>query len=199
MLGGGRPSGYAARQPWTEDDVDRDERDEVDLVAELREAVERRVPDDVMVRETDDGFAVGFRHPFEDRIGSTQGQVRSWAMVRCDPATMTLRIEDMRFSAGTDRLTGKVGVAGFRGRENAVRSVAVYAPGPDGEPVLVERQVQRTSTLHGAVRGPAAELGWHEKQPLSATVGKVVGAIAGAGALLTLVVLGVLALTGRLG
>lgn len=179
--------------------MDGDERDEVDLVAELREAVERRAPDDVLVRETDDGFAVGFRHPFEDGVGSTRGQVRSWALVHCDGTTMTLRIEDVRLAAGVDRLTGRLVLGGFRGREMVRRSVAVYEPGPDGEPVLVSRQVQRTSTLHETVRGPARELGWREKQPASAIAGLVAAGVAGGGLVIGGVVVAVLALTGRIG
>ncbi|QGQ20771.1 hypothetical protein GC089_18205 [Cellulomonas sp. JZ18] len=179
--------------------MDRDERDEVDLVAELREAVERRVPDDVMVEETDDGFAVGFRHPFEDGIGSTRGWVRSWSMVRCDPTTMTLRIVDMSLSAEVNRFTGSVSASGRTGREKYRRWVEVYERGPDGRMVLVGREEQRSSTLHDAIRGPARELGWQEKQPASAIAGLVAAAVAGGGLVIGGVFVAVMALTGRIG
>lgn len=53
--------------------------------------------------------------------------------------------------------------------------------------------------LHTAIREPAAALGWQERQPTSAVVGKVVAIVAVTGLVNGGLVVGALALAGRLG
>lgn len=170
-----------------------------DLVAELRDEVRRHAPADVVVHDVADGLAVGHALPFETHGAGSATTTRLWAVVRCDPATLTLRIEDVVTALEVDRPDAAVRWSTFRGRAVGTGAVAVYGRRPDGSVGrLGTRRRQGARALHDAVRGPATALGWREAQPLSATVGRVVGLVAGAGAGLTLVALAVLALTGRL-
>ncbi|WP_448630784.1 hypothetical protein [Cellulomonas soli] len=54
------------------------------------------------------------------------------------------------------------------------------------------------TVLHTAIREPAESLGWQEKQPASAVVGKTVAIVTGVGLAVGLIVVAALALTGRL-
>lgn len=170
-----------------------------DLVARLRDEVARRVPDGVEVRDTADGFAVGYLEPLVMRGPDGPTSTCLWALVACDPGSMTLRITDALTGSGTSLVDLEHSVVVFRGRMTGDRRVREYGRLPDGSRGLLREQVHSPGLLHAAIREPAAALGWHERQPASAVVGKVVGVTAGVSVLVAGLVIAVLALTGRLG
>lgn len=172
--------------------------DPAGLVAELRAEVARRVPDDVEVRATDDGFAVAYADAWVTRgpDGVSASALRS--VVRCDPATLTLRIEDVVAGAGVGR-SGRLVRGGFRGQATGSGSRSVYGRRPDGSHGLLTRARGRgPDALHRAIRAAGGELGWQEKQPWSVTVARVAAAVGAGGALVTVLVLALAAATGRL-
>jgi hypothetical protein len=171
--------------------------DPTGLVAELRRRVADVAPDDVVVLPRQDGFDVQYAEELRFR-GTTRTVVSSYrARAQCDPTTMTYQILDSARSVGSGPgpTTWKV----VHGRINEWRRVSVFGMRDDGTVGVVEERKQDTRVLHAAIRGPAAELGWTERQPLTARVGLVVGVIGGVGALVTVVALAVLALMGKFG
>lgn len=178
-----------------------DEPLDADLVAELRDEVARRLPDDVAIRATADGFAVGYPEPLVVPGPDGTNATTLWAHVACDPTTLTFRITDVvrtAQSAPVDTALGR-SVAVQRGRMVGDRRAREHGTLPDGTRGVVREQVHSPRLLHAAVREPAAALGWQERQPVSAVVGKVVGITAGAGVVLSGLVIAALALAGRLG
>lgn len=170
-----------------------------ELVAELRDAVARRIPGDVAVRDRDTGFAVGYPDPLVMSRDADDLPTCLWAYVACDPATLTFRITDVLTGPDRDGFDlGRRSVV-FRGRMTGDRRVREYGTLPDGTRGVVREQVHSPRVLHAAIREPAAELGWHERQPVSAVVGKVVGIASGVAVVLSALVIAVLAVTGRLG
>ena len=165
-------------------------------IREFRQAVSAAAPDELEVTAIADGFDVIYReeltqHGILMRIDSTFRGV-----ITCDPAQRTFTLED-RGITQHQSLTGlRMTVSGFRGRQNATRTVAAWGKQDDGTWGEVSTQTQNTRVIHAAVREPAAALGWTEKQPASATIGKVVAFIAGGGLALAGLTLGVLAIAG---
>lgn len=171
-----------------------------DLVAELREEVARLVPDGVAVRPTPDGFVVGYLEPLVRHRHDGDSVTSLRAEVTCDPATLVLTITDVVAGEALHVDDGvHAGLSLFRGRVSGNRRVREYGRRPDGTWGLLRDQVHSARALHRAIREPAAALGWQEKQPVSATIGKVVGIGAAVAVALAAVVVGVLALAGRLG
>ncbi len=169
------------------------------LVAQLRDEVALLVPDDVVVRPAPDGFAVGYPEPLVRNGPQGARTSHLWAMVACDEATLTYRITDVVTGTDVDFFENSTSAFVFKGRITGDRSVREYGRRPDGTRGLLSEQVHSARALHDAVRVPAAALGWQEKQPASALVGKVVGI--GTVVLIALsgLVVGALALAGRLG
>lgn len=174
--------------------------DDVDLVAELRDAVAQHLPDDVAVRPASDGFAVGYPEPLVMRRAGTRSATCLWADVACDAATMTYTITDV-VTAGDISVVGGLGVSTslFRGRVVGDRRVREYGPRPDGTRGPLREQVHSPRVLHTAVREAATALGWQERQPASAVIGKVVGIGTAVLVLVAGLVVGALALAGRIG
>lgn len=170
-----------------------------ELVVQLRDEVARRVPDDVVVRPAPEGFAVGYPEPLVMRGPDGPTTTHLWAMVACEPTTLTYRITDVL--TGTDVSFFELSRSAFvfRGRITGDRRTREYGTLPDGTRGLLSSQVQSPKVLHTAIREPAAALGWQEKQPASAVVGKVVGIGTAVAVVLAGLVVGVLALMGRLG
>lgn len=173
---------------------------DVDLVAELQDAVAQHLPDDVAVRPAPDGFAVGYPEPLVMRRAGTRSATCLWAEVACDAATMTYTITDV-VTAGDISVVGGLGASAslFRGRIAGDRRVREYGRRPDGTRGLLSEQVHSPRTLHAAVREAASALGWQERQPASAVIGKVVGIGTAALVVVAGLVVGALALAGRLG
>ncbi|GAA3816652.1 hypothetical protein [Cellulomonas soli] len=170
-----------------------------DLVDQLREQVTVQVPHDVDVRPTEDGFAVGYPEPLVMRGPDGPSVSCLWSLVRCEPSTMTFQIVDVVTEGEASWFEGSLTASGFRGRVSGDRSASVYGTLPDGSHGLLEKRVHSAKVLHTAIREPAAALGWQEKQPASAIVGKTVAIVTGIGLLLGLGGVAALALTGRLG
>ncbi|MBX9243751.1 hypothetical protein ICW40_02895 [Actinotalea ferrariae] len=170
-----------------------------ELVVQLRDEVAMRVPDDVVVRPAPDGFAVGYPEPLVMRGPDGPTTTHLWAMVACDPTTLTLTITDL--VTGTDVSFFELSRSAFvfKGRVTGDRRTREYGTLPDGTRGLLSSQVHSPKVLHTAIREAAAELGWQEKQPTSAVVGKAVGIGTAVAVVLAGLVVGVLALTGRLG
>lgn len=167
-------------------------------IREFREAVSAAAPDELEVTAISDGFDVVYRekltqHGIVMRIDSTFRGV-----VTCDPAERTFTIEDRGITQHQSLASLRMSVTGFRGRQNATRTVTAWGKQNDGTWGEVSPQTQDTREIHTAVREPAAALGWTEKQPTSAKVGKVVAYIAGGGLAVGAVVVGVLFLAGVL-
>ncbi|GIG21210.1 hypothetical protein Cch01nite_19340 [Cellulomonas chitinilytica] len=173
-----------------------DEQDE--LVEAFRDAVARRIPDDVQIVPADEGFAVGYPDPL---VMSGRGDTTCtslWSVVRCDPRTMTFTIIDTVTDREVSRFGAGLATGGFRGRVSGDRVVHVYGTRPDGTEGRIGTHVHSARVLHEAIRGPATEQGWVERRPASAIVGLTFGLVAGAGLVVAAVVLGVLFLSGRL-
>lgn len=170
-----------------------------ELVSELRDAVAARVPGDVEVRPAPDGFAVGYPEPLV--MSGPDGPTATclWAMVACDPTTLTYRITDVLTGSDVSFFGLNRSAFVFRGRMVGDRRVRERGTRPDGTRDLLRDQVHSPRVLHTAIREPATALGWQEKQPASAIVGKVVAIVAVAGLAVGGVVVGVLVLAGRLG
>lgn len=178
-----------------EDDADLD--DPAGLVTSFRDAVAQVIPHDVEVRPADDGFGVGYPEPLVMEMGASTSSTTLWSLVRCDPSTMTFKIVDAITDRGLDYFDGS-SIGAFRGRVSGDRVAYHYGTLPDGTKGLIRKHVHSARALHEAIRGPAADLGWVEKQPASAIVGLTMGVIGGVGGLVTLVVLGVLFATGQM-
>ncbi|WP_449386062.1 hypothetical protein [Cellulomonas soli] len=168
------------------------------VVEQLRDEVAARVPEDVEVRPTAEGFAVGYPEPLVMRGPDGQTTSCLWSLVRCEPSTMTLWIVDVVTSGETSWFDGSLTSRGFRGRVSGDRSASEYGTLPDGSHGLLRKRVHSATVLHTAIREPAESLGWQEKQPASAVVGKTVAIVTGVGLAVGLIVVAALALTGRL-
>lgn len=165
-------------------------------IREFRQAVSAAAPDELEVTAIAHGFDVVYReeltqHGILMRIDSTFRGV-----VTCDPAQRTFTLEDRGITQHQSLAGLRLTVSGFRGRQNATRTVTGWGKQDDGTWGEVSTQTQSTRVIHAAVREPAAALGWTEKQPTSATIGKVVALIAGGGLALAGLTLGVLAIVG---
>lgn len=167
-------------------------------VREFRDAVAHAAPDTLEVTPLPDGFDVVYReeltqHGILLRIDSTFRGV-----VTCDPAQRTFTLEDRGITQHQSLAGLRMSVSGFRGRQHATRTVKAFGTLDDGTWGEVSTQTQDTRVIHAAVREPAEALGWTEKQPTSATVGKVVAISTGVAMALAAVVVGVLFLAGVL-
>ena len=111
---------------------------------------------------------------------------------------MTFKVIDTVTDREVSDFGAGLSVGGFRGRVSGDRAVYTYGTRPDGTKGRIGKQVHSARVLHEAIRRPAAELGWVERQPASAIAGLVFAWIGGVGAVVTLVVLGALFLSGRL-
>jgi|SRR5690554_6692796 len=165
-------------------------------IREFRQAVSVAAPDELEVTAITDGFDVVYRdeltqHGILMRIDSTFRGV-----ITCDPAQRTFTLEDCGITQHQSLAGLRMTVSGFRGRQNATHTVTAWGTQDDGTWGEVSTQTQNTRVIHAAVRGPAAALGWTEKQPLSAKVGKTVAIVTGVGMIIAAVVVGVLALNG---
>lgn len=175
-----------------------------ELIAELRDAVARRVPSDGEIRDTPAGFAVGYPGLLgvttqADEQRADERPTLLWSYVSCDAATLTYRITDA-LSGPDPHAVDDVGrTVRFTGRMVGDHRERTYGRRPDGTWGLVSEKVLSPRLLHAAIREPAAELGWRERQPASAVIGLAVAITAAAGVVLSAVVVAVLAVTGRLG
>ncbi|MDE0547625.1 hypothetical protein [Microbacterium sp. C7(2022)] len=168
-------------------------------IDEFVEAVRAIAPGELEVTSTDAGFGIAYaetlvQHGILLRIEQTYCSV-----VTCDPVGRTFVMEDRGMVRRSELGGTSRSVSGARGRLNAWAQVTLWGENPDGSWGEVGTQKQDTRVLHAAVRGAAEELGWIEKQPAAANVGKLVAGIVVAGFVLAGVVVAALALTGGFG
>lgn len=166
-------------------------------IAEFRRAVEAAAPPELEVLPAEGGFDVQYRERL--LIDGAFHTVESgfWAHVRCNPETLWFTLED-RGRVEYTRPGMRASRGQTRGRAYRKSTVTTYAVLPDGSMGSLGTATQDTRVIHQAVREPAAQLQWVEREPASVKIGKTFFFVGLFGGALTLVTLAVLALTGQL-
>lgn len=165
-------------------------------IDEFCETVATAASDELEVQAMEGGFMVFYREKLPGAGIELRFSSSYLLVVKCDPLARSFTMEDQQSIEYGDLRSLNWGKQTRRGRVIETRYREVRERQGDGSFKTVESVRQSTRALHAAVRGPAAALGWTEKQPLSAKIGIVAGIIGGVGALFTVVALAVVAISG---